>query len=102
MSEIGEENFLVCTTAQTDCCGINASGNIVIADRRGEFYFPNGMKVPRKGDAGNDGLYRARGYQFIGLKRFDSASTISPTGRYRCDIPDVNGVSYNLYINIGK
>ena len=103
LSDIGEgENGLRCTTTQTDCCGLNADGVSVPNERRGEFYYPDGTQVPTRGDAGSDGLYRGRGYQFIVLQRLSTATTTPPTGQYRCDIPDRNEVSHNISINIGE
>ena len=104
LSEIGEgENGLKCTTTQTDCCGQNADGTSVRDERRGEFCYPNGTTmVPTRGGASSDGLFRARGYQFISLQRLSTATTTPPTGKYRCDIPDRNGVSQNMFINIGE
>ena len=104
LSDIGEgENGLMCTTTQTDCCGQNANGMPVMNERRGEFYYPDGTtKVPTRGGAGSDGLFRGRGYQFIVLQRLSTATTTPPTGRYRCDIPDRNEVSHNISINIGE
>ena len=104
LSDIGEgENGLMCTTTQTDCCGQNADGVLVPDERRGEFYYPDGTTmVPTRGVAGSDGLFRGRGYQFISLQRLSTAMMNPPTGRYRCDIPDRNGASQNMSINIGE
>ena len=103
LSEIGEgENSLRCTTTQTDCCGQNADGMVAADERRGDFYYPNGTQVPTRGGAGGDGLFRGRDYQFISLQRLSTATTTPPTGRYRCDIPERNGVSRNMFINIGE
>ena len=104
LSDIGEgENGLRCTTTQTDCCGQNAAGVSVSAERRGEFYYPDGTTmVPTRGGAGGDGLFRGRDYQFISLQRMSTATTTPPLGRYRCDIPERNGVSQNMFINIGE
>ena len=102
-SEIGEgENALLCTTTHTDCCGVDANGQRDEANRRGQFYYADGTQVPIRYYAGSDGLYRGRGYQRISLQRLSSAATTPPTGWYRCDIPDENGVSHNIYINIGE
>ena len=102
LSDIGEgENGLMCTTTQTDCCGQDATGVPVPAERRGEFYYPNGTPVPTRGGAGGDGLFRGRDYQFISLQRLSTVTTTPPTGRYRCDIPD-SGASQNMFINIGE
>ena len=103
LSDIGVgENGLMCLTAQTDCCGLNANGISVVAERRGDFYYPNGTRVPILSNAGSDRLFRGRGYLFIVLQRLSTATTTPPTGRYRCDIPDRNGVSRNMFINIGE
>ena len=42
------------------------------------------------------GFYRNRGDQLIRLNRRQGAT--SPTGRYRCEIPDASGEIQNLYI----
>ena len=103
LSDIGEgENGLKCTTTQTDCCGQNADGVPVRDERRGEFYYPDGTQVPTRVGAGGAGLFRGRGYQFISLQRLSAAMMNPPTGRYRCDIPDRNGASQNMSINIGE
>ena len=106
LRDIGErDNGLMCITTHTDCCGQNANGMAVTAERRGEFYYPNGNQVPKRGDAGDDGLFRGRGYQNISLQRLSTATvtvtTTPPPGRYRCDIPR-NGASQNIFINICK
>ena len=103
LSDIGEgENGLKCATTQTDCCGHDATGGTVEAERRGEFYYPDGTQVPTRGGAGSDGLFRGRGYQFISLQRLSTATTTPPTGRYRCDIPNSEGVSHSIYVDIGE
>ena len=99
----GENNSLRCITTQTDCCGQNADGGTVRDERRGEFYYPDGTTmVPNKGGVGSDGLFRGRGYRKIFLQRFSNATTTPPPGRYRCDIPDKQNVSHNMFINIGE
>lgn len=103
LSDIGErENALQCTTTQTDCCGFDENGNLDITNRRGQFYYPSGTQVPIRGEVGDDGLYRSRNYQYISLNRLSMALSAPPTGRYCCDIPDTNGMSQFIYINIGK
>ena len=89
MSDIGEgDNALLCMTDNANCC---ATPNLI-----GEFYYPDGSLVrPR---AFGDSLYRNRGQGFIRLNRKNGAT--SPLGRYRCAIPDSNGVIQSIYINI--
>ena len=90
LSEVGEgENALLCKTNKENCCG--ASPN-----RFGEFYYPNGIKVPVA--KRQQGFYRNRGEKVIRLNRRDGVT--SPKGKYRCEIPDANGMMQNIYINL--
>ena len=89
---IGEgDNALLCKTNKQDCCG-------TLQNRFGEFYYPNGVRVPIR-IAGQD-FYRNRGDQLIRLNRRGGAS--SPTGKYFCEIPDADGVTQKIFINIAS
>lgn len=91
VDDIGEEeNALLCITNNADCC----SGSI----RAGEFYFPNSNSPVLISREGGD-FYRNRGTQLIRLNRRNGAT--SPTGIFRCEIPDAKGVMQNMLINIG-
>ena len=92
ITDIGEEDTaaLLCVTDSTECCG---SPSPV-----GEFYYPDGSMVTVR--ASGDSLYRNRGDGFIRLNRRNDA--LSPLGKYRCNIPDSNGVTQNIYVNIGE
>ena len=90
LSEIGEgESALLCKTNLMKCCG-------TVPNRIGEFYYPNGVRVPVNGRA--HGFYRDRGDQVVRLNRREQ--TISPTGTFRCEIPDENEVMQNLFITL--
>ena len=92
VENIGEEkNALHCLTANPTCCGNPPH-------RSGEFYFPNDTLVPISGSGQN--FYRNRGDRFIRLNRRNDAN--SPTGRYRCELPDTNEVMRSIFIDIGK
>ena len=65
-------------------------------NRFGEFYYPNGVRVPIR--ITGEGFYRDRGDQLIRLHRRHDTS--SPTGRYYCVIPDASGVDQKIFINI--
>ena len=89
---IGEgDNALLCKTNKRDCCG-------TVPNRFGEFFYPNGARVPIN-NAG-EGFYRNRGNQLIRLNRRDGIS--SPTGRYCCEIPDADGMTNKVFINISE
>ena len=83
---IGEEgNALLCVTSSQDCC------------TTGEFYYPDGTPVLIR-NRGQD-FYRNRGDGFIRLNRRNGAT--SPTGSYRCEIPDAAGNLQNIVIEVG-
>ena len=90
LSAVGEgENALLCNTNKEDCCGISPN-------QFGEFYYPNGIKVPIAKQ--QQGFYRNRGENVVRLNRRDG--TTSPTGKYRCEIPDANGLMQDIYITL--
>ena len=84
--DIGEgDDALLCLTDRADCC----------SNPNGEFYYPSGSAV---GYSSTNSLYRNRGSQVVRLNRRDN--TLSPVGRYRCEIPDSSGTTQRIYINI--
>ena len=62
---------------------------------QGEFYRPDNTAV---GFSSTNSLYRNRGAQVVRLNRRND--DLSPTGVYRCEIPDFTGMNQRLYINI--
>ena len=87
---IGEgENALTCKTDLINCCGTPPS-------RIGEFFYPNGVQIPIQ--RFGHGFYRSRGKQEIRLHRREGVTT--PTGRFRCQIPDAKGDLQNIYIEL--
>ena len=95
-TDIGERaDALHCTTNSTTCCS-NAPGET----RAGQFYFPDGTQVPVMGDATSH-YYRTRGSMMIDLNRRSHILTQS-TGQFRCEIPNANGTTVNLFINISR
>ena len=90
INEIGEDDeALLCKTDKVECCG-------TVPNRFGEFYYPDGSRVPIK--RRNDRFYRNRDEQQIRLNR--RAGSVSPTGLYRCELPDSNNVMQKVFINI--
>ena len=87
---VGEnEEALTCKTDKEECCATRPN-------RFGEFYYPNGVLVPIR-KAGH-GFYRNRGNQLIRLNRRPGVMT--PTGLYRCEIPDSSGVTLTIFANL--
>ena len=90
LTEIGEgEDALICKTDREGCCKTRLN-------RIGEFYYPNGVKIPinKRGEK----LYRNRGEKEVRLNRKEGA--VSPIGRFHCEIPDAKGVMQSLYITL--
>ena len=85
----GKENALICRTDRLNCCGTPPN-------RFGHFYYPSGLQVPV--NSAGQGFYRNRGDQLIRLNR--RAGATSPTGKYRCEIPDASGEMQNICITL--
>ena len=80
---------LICKTDKEDCCK-------TLPNRYGEFYYPSGEKVPI--EFLQHGFYRNRDEQLIRLNRREG--TTSPSGKYRCELPDASGEMKNIYITL--
>lgn len=90
LSKIGRgKNALLCKTKRKDCCGTRPN-------HFGEYYYPNGIKVPTAKLW--QGFFRNRGEKVIRLNQ--RGGVTSPKGKYRCEIPDANGSMQNIYINL--
>ena len=90
LTEIREgDNALHCKTDKEECCG-------TVPNRFGEFYYPNGVRVPIARQ--QQGFYRNRGEQIIRLNRREGIT--SPTGMYRCEIPNADDVMVKIYITL--
>lgn len=91
ISDIGEgEDALICETDKTECCR-------TAPNRRGQFYYPNGVQVPIS--LREQALYRNRGNQLIRLNRRRDDADI-PTGMYCCEIPDASDMRRRLCVNL--
>ena len=86
----GDTNALLCVTDNPDCCK-PPNGNTV----QGEFYYPNNTVVRFNV---TDPWYRHRGPQVVRLNRKNDV--LSPTGVYRCEIPDSTGMDRSVFIHI--
>ena len=94
INEIGKSNSnsaLQCVTDKRECCRWS---------RLGEWYFPDGSRVPIENDA--TVFYRNRANNgIVNLNRF-SDDIMSPTGQYCCQVPDNTTVNQKLCAYIGK
>ena len=90
LTDIGKAgSALICKTDKKDCCK-------TLPNRYGEFYYPNGERVLI--EFSQQGFYRNRDEQLIRLNRREG--TTSPSGKYRCEIPDASGETKNIYITL--
>ena len=90
LTEIGEgDNALHCKTDKEECCGM-------VPNRFGKFYYPNGVRIPVARQ--QQGFYRSRGDQIIRLNRREGVT--SPTGTYRCEIPNADDETVTIYITL--
>ena len=91
LEDIGENgDALLCITDLTACCqstGENGS-------RIGDWFFPNGTKVPSSGARSN--LYRTRKNISVLLNRRSGGED----GIYRCEIPDSTNANQTIYIGV--
>ena len=73
-------NSVRCHTDLSTCCS-GAQGV-----HRGDWYFPNGTRLPFSGDGD---IFESRVAQRVDLRRENSPT--SPVGIYRCEIPTIAG-----------
>ena len=86
LEDIGDrDDALLCITSLTTCCQHPSLGN---------WFFPNGSKVPGSGN--NWDIYRTRGQMVVRMHR----RTGGEEGIYRCEIPDSMNVIQTLYIGV--
>ena len=90
----GDSMGLRCLTDSTQCC--RGSDN-PSTGALGEWYFPDGTLVPDGLVASRD-IFRNRGPSVVRLNRRNNAQ--SPTGVYRCEIPDASGTNRNIFVGV--
>ena len=80
-----------CITDLTTCC------TTTVGAYRGDWYFPDGTRLPFSGGDGDISEYRRA--QRVSLHR--SNNPTSPVGIYRCDIPTlVTSVRATVYVGL--
>ena len=89
LEDIGEgDDALLCITNQTACCRHPYTGVI------GNWFFPNGTRVPSSGDQWD--FHRTRGQMVVRLHRRRGGVE----GVYRCEISDAMNVNQTVYIGV--
>ena len=93
LEDIGEgDNALLCLTNQTACCQHPYTS--------GNWYFPNGTRVPSIKVNYTSGeqwdFYRTRGQMVVSMNRRRGGVE----GIYRCEIPDAMNVTQTIYIGV--
>ena len=98
LEDIGEgDAALLCVTDQPACCGPLYNGEMGPAI--GNWYFPNGTRVPSETDVTTGLLldfFSTRGQSLVLLNRRRGGVT----GIYRCEIPDIVNVTQTIYIGV--
>ena len=81
---------LICQTNKRPCCGTPPN-------RAGEWYYPNGARVPVEGTG--SAIYRDR--EDEGQVRLNRRNdVIHPIGVYRCKVPDAQNINRSLYAGL--
>ena len=94
VDDIGEDDdALLCHTNKTNCCT-----NKMNQTRDGNWYYPNGTQVGIKNISPVE-FYRDRGTQVVRLHH--QVGRFVLRGRFRCEVPNVNGDMQSIYVYIG-
>ena len=97
LEDIGEgDDALLCITNYTACCSSHYTGEN--ESFLGNWFFPNGTKVPSETAASGDqwDFHRTRGQMVVRLHRRRGGVE----GIYRCEIPDAMNVYQTIYIGV--
>ena len=90
LEDIGEgDDALLCLTEQPACCRPPYTSNAI-----GNWYFPNGTRVPSSGNQWD--FHRTRGQSVVFLNRRRGGEN----GVYCCEIPDELNVTQTIYIGV--
>ena len=93
LENIGEgDDALLCMTNQTACCRFSDTGRN--GSVLGNWFFPNGTRVPSSGDQWD--FHRTRSKMMVRMHRRRGGEE----GTYRCEIPDAMNVTQNIYIGV--
>ena len=91
------DNALLCLTNLTACCRppyTNAGNKGEMGAAIGNWFFPNGTRVPSSGERWD--FHRTRGHMRVLLQRRSGGVV----GIYSCAIPDAMNVTQTIYIGV--
>ena len=95
LEDIGEGgDALLCLTDQTACCRPPYTDTNRNMSAIGNWFFPNGTRVPSSGKQSD--IHRTRGQMRVFLHRRRGGVD----GVYHCEIPDAMNVTQTIYIGI--
>ena len=81
---------LFCLTPSTDCCSATETPNEAAVTR--EWYLPDGTVLPAITSFSREQVSSA-------VRLYRNGAT-SPTGVFRCDVPDASGTSQSTFVGI--
>ena len=98
---MGDSGLHCSTSNRSGCCTGGYHGNVTA---QGYWYYPNGSEV--KSYTNENMLHMVRNFFFRdrgpGVVRLNHLGNPPERGRFRCEIPNADGVTVTLYVNIGE
>ena len=88
---LDSSTYLICLTNLESCCANPVQGNWTNSD---------GIAV-NQDQSGDSDYYVTWGPGGVYLNRISGGSSSDTNGIWRCDIPDVSGISRSLYVYLG-
>ena len=97
ITDIGQGNggALCCITDLAECCKM---GQTTITKALGDWFSPNGEVVGL--NKTNQTLYKNRDHSKVCLHR--KIDSISPVGKFCCEVPDATYTNITVCVNLGE
>ena len=88
------ESALFCLTPSLECCSDSETPNAASETR--EWYLPDGRPVT----SANSPFLRTQASSSVSLHHNPSSFIATPSGVFRCAVPDASGTTQNIYVGI--
>ena len=104
VSDIGIDfRAIICNTNKSDCCRAGDTPDGVVL---GHWYYPDGSEIQsfttqEGANPTRDYFFRDRYIRIVRLNRHGVPPERN-RGRFRCEVPDANGINVTQYVNIGE